>query len=67
MENHIIYLFREKRENYHGLGFCLEQGLEAMHHDMMQMWDRVKVSDLDHPDFAQRLLDFVVAYKDRHF
>ena len=67
MENHIIYLFREKRENYHGLGFCLEQGFEAIHHDILQEWDRVKVSDLDHLDSAQRLLDFVVAHTDRHF
>ena len=64
MENHLTYL--ERREKYHGLGFYLEKGFEAIYCDMMQMWDRVKVSDLDYPDFAQRL-HFVVDYKDRHF
>ena len=36
-----------------------------MYRDMMQEWDRVKISDPDYPDFAKRLLDFVVAYNAR--
>ena len=66
VEHHIIDFFRETREKEHGLGFYSEQGFEAMHHDMKQEWDRVKINDRNHSDLAKRLLDFVIAYNGRY-
>ena len=66
VEHHIVDFFREIGDKEHGLGWYSEQGFEAIHHDMKQEWDRVKICDPDHPDFGKRLLDFVVAYNARH-
>ena len=62
VKHHIV----EIGEKNHGLGWYSAQGFEAMHHDMKQEWERVKICDPDYPDFGKRLLDFVVAYNARH-
>lgn len=65
LEHHIPDFFSEKEES-HGLGWYSEQCYEAMHHDMKVEWERLKICDPHHPDFSQRLLEFVCAYNARH-
>ena len=63
VEHHLLDFFNKIGEKGRGLGWYSEQGFEAMHHDMKQEWERVKICDPDHPDFGKRLLEFVLAYK----
>ena len=65
VEKHVVDFLKRKQEQ-HGLGWWSEQAFEAMHSDMKKDWERVKINDPDHPDFAQRLLDFVIRYNARH-
>ena len=58
--------FFKDRDNKFGLGWYSEQCFESMHSDMRQEWDRVKVSDKNHPDFKEKLLNFVCAYNAKH-
>jgi hypothetical protein len=48
-----------------GLGFWMEQSMEAVHHDFKLFWERYKV-DIDHPEFGTRLKAAVSAYCARH-
>lgn len=66
VEHHLLDFFNKIGEKGRGLGWYSEQGFEAMHHDMKQEWERVKICDPDHPDFGKRLLEFVLAYNARH-
>ena len=65
VEHHIVDFLKRKGEE-HGLGWWSEQAFEAVHSDMKKEWERVKINDPDHPDFGQRLLDFVTRYNARH-
>ena len=65
VEHHIVDLLKKKKEE-HGLGWWSEQSFEAMHCDIKKEWERVKISDPNHPDFAERLLSFVTRYNARH-
>ena len=65
IEHHIVDFLKRKEER-HGLGWWSEQAFEAMHHDMKCEWEKVKISDHSHPDFPQRLLDFVIRYNSKH-
>ena len=53
------------REEKVGLGHFSEQSFESIHHDIKLLWDQMKVS-ADHPDYAQKLLDFCSIYMGRH-
>ena len=66
VEHHLVDFFEQMGETGHGLGWYSEQSFEAMHSDMKEEWNRVKISDPNHPDFGKRLFDFVVAYNARH-
>lgn len=66
VEHHLSDFFKEMGEAKYGLGWYSEQSFEAMHHDMMQEWERVKISDPNHPDFGPKLLKFVLGYNARH-
>ncbi len=66
VEHHLIDFFSQMDETDHGLGWYSEQSFEAMHHDMKEEWNRVKICDPDHPDFGLKLYNFVVAYNARH-
>ena len=66
VQHHLVDFFQQGNEIVHGLGWYSEQSFEAMHHDMKEEWERLKICDPNHPDFAQRLFDFVVAYNARH-
>ena len=48
-----------------GLGYFSEQSFESMHHDVKVLWDKVKVT-AGHPDFPEKLRDFIAAYNARH-
>ena len=48
-----------------GLGLISEQAFECVHSDMKTMWDRVKVGS-DHPNFGERLREFISAYNAKH-
>ena len=65
LEHHVID-FLSERDDSHGLGWFSEQSFEAMHHDMKVEWNKLKICDPEHPEFAQRLLQFVCAYNARH-
>ena len=49
-----------------GLGPWSEQTAESLHHDFSQIWNNFKVADMDHPEYAKRLLDAVVMYNSQH-
>ena len=66
VEHHLVDFFREMEDSKHGLGWYSEQAFEAMHYDMLQEWERVKISDHNHPDFGAKLLKFVLGYNARH-
>ena len=66
VQHHLVDFFEQMEETGHGLGWYSEQSFEAMHSDMKEVWNKVKISDPYHPDFGKRLLDFVVAYNARH-
>ena len=65
VQHHVIDFLKRKGEEY-GLGWWSEQAFEAVHSDMKKEWDKVKICDKNHPDFPQRLLDFVVRYNSKH-
>ena len=65
IEHHIIDSLKRKQEE-HGFGGWSEQAFEAMHSDMKKKWEKVKICDPEHPEFAQRLLDFVIRNNARH-
>ena len=66
IEHHITDFLNIKEENNRGLGWFSEQAFESMHHDMQKEWNRVKISDITHPDFGRKLLNFVVSYNAKH-
>ena len=65
IQHHVIDFLKRKGEEY-GLGWWSEQAFEAVQSDMKKEWDKVKICDKNHPDFPQRLLDFVVRYNSKH-
>ena len=65
VEHHIVDFLKMKHEE-HGLGWQSEQAFEAMHSDMKKEWQKVQICDPDHPDFGQKLLEFVNRYNARH-
>ena len=65
VEHHLLDFFREM-DTEHGLGWYSEQCFEAMHHDMKEEWERVKIADHNHPDFGAKLFKFVIGYNARH-
>ena len=65
IEHHIVDFIKLKGEE-HGLGWWSEQAFESMHSDMKKEWNSVKISDLNHPDFPERLLNFVIRYNSKH-
>ena len=65
VEHHLVDFLKRKQKE-HGLGWWSEQAFEAMHSDMKKEWERVKICDPEHPDFSQRLLNFIVRYNARH-
>ena len=65
LQHHIVDFF-SGRDNNHGLGWFSEQSFEAMHYDMKVEWNRIKICDPNHPEFADKLLQFVCAYNARH-
>ena len=58
--------FLKRKQEEHGLGLWSEQAFEAMHSDVKKEWQTVKICDRNHPDFAQRLLEFVTRYNAKH-
>ena len=65
VEHHLVNFLKRKQEE-HGLGWWSEQAFEAMRSDMKKEWERVKICDPEHPDFSQRLLNFIVRYNARY-
>ena len=65
VEHHLVDFLKRKQEE-HGLGWWSEQAFEAMHSDVKKEWETVKICDPNHPDFAQRLLEFVTRYNAKH-
>ena len=59
VEHHIVDFLKRKYET-NGLGFWSEQAFEAMHSDMKKEWEKVKITNPDHPEFGERILDFVI-------
>ena len=66
VEHHVVEFFNEMGDNDNGLGWYSEQAFESMHHDMKIEWNRVKISDISHPDFGRKLLSFVTSYNAKH-
>ena len=64
VEHQIIDFFKEKGDLQHELGWYSEQAFESMHHDIKKEWERVKISDITHPDFGGKLLNFVISTQD---
>ena len=64
VEKHIIDFLKLKDE-VAGLGFWMEQAMEAMHHDFKIFWERFRV-DIDHPEFGSRLKAAISAYNNKH-
>ena len=65
VEHHLVD-FLKRKEEQHGLGWWSEQAFEAMHSDVKKEWVTVKICDSNHPDFAQRLVEFVTRYNAKH-
>ena len=53
VEKHIVDFLELKGEEG-GLGFWMEQAMEAVHHDFKIFWEKYKV-DIDHPELGPRL------------
>ena len=66
VDHHLSDFCKEMGEAKYGLGWYSEQSFEAMHHDMMQEWERAKIFYHNHPDFGPKLLNFVLEYNARH-
>ena len=58
VDHHLSDFCKEMGEAKYGLGWYSEQSFEAMHHDMMQEWERAKI-------FYHKL-NFVLEYNARH-
>ena len=57
---------RSTLEEKKGLGYWSEQAFEAMHHDVKVESAGLLVSDT-HPEYAQKLKQFIVRYNAKHF
>ena len=65
VECHIIDFYEMSGETA-GLGKFSEQAFEAMHHDMNMLWEQVKIGNIEHEDFLDRLFNFVCSYNAKH-
>jgi len=50
----------ERRHPGHGIGVVTEQAFESAHHSFKTEWEKTKITNINHPDYPQALLDCVV-------
>ena len=50
----------ERRHPGFGIGVVTEQAFESAHHSFKMEWEKTKITNINHPDYPQALLDCVV-------
>ena len=61
--HHIIEFCQMKKLE---LGPWSEQTAESVHHDFKTVWSNFNVRDINHPEYAKRLLNAIIMYNSQH-